>query len=179
MAERARQSAWSIAALYILTALVLLFINLIPLQTAPVGWVGPDVLLVLTLALVVRRPDAMPLWVIVGVTFFADLVLGRPPGLWTVLVLIGTEGLRKRHDDLIESAYVFEVLYVTLAMILVYVGYIAALSLLGPDPVNGKLLLQQLVLSVLLYPVLSGALYLLSGVRKSAPGETDDRGRPV
>ncbi|MGR3468264.1 MAG: rod shape-determining protein MreD [Shimia sp.] len=179
MAERDRQSAWSIAVLYVLTALALLFVNLIPLQTAPVGWVGPDALMVLTLALVVRRPDAMPVALIVGVSLFADLVLGRVPGLWTLLLLIAAESLRRRHEDLIETNYAVELIAVSLAMTLVVGGYIAALSLLGPDPVNGGLLLQQLALSVVLYPLLSGGLYLLAGVRKSAPGETDDRGRPV
>ena len=43
-----------------------------------------------------RRPDFLPVLLIGAVVLLEDLILLRPPGLWTALVILATEFVRAR-----------------------------------------------------------------------------------
>src|SRR5690606_35781377 len=47
-------------ALYVLMAFILLFLRLLPVSPGAISWPGPNLLLALTLAWVLRRPDQVP-----------------------------------------------------------------------------------------------------------------------
>ena len=58
-------------------------------------WPAPDLMLALTLAWVVRRPDLLPAPLIAAYFFVEDILMMRPPGLWALIVLGATEFLRR------------------------------------------------------------------------------------
>lgn len=81
-------SHWGHRVLFLGLALVLLFLRLLPLGNAPGTLPGPDLLLCLIMAWVMRRPDYLPVGLIILVVLAEDLLLLRPPGLWTALVVL-------------------------------------------------------------------------------------------
>lgn len=164
-------------ALFLGLALLLLFLRLLPLGDTGGRFPGPDILLCLIMAWVMRRPDHLPLWMIVLVVLIEDLVLMRPPGLWTALVVLASEFIRSRAALTRELSFVVEWLLVSglmIGMLLVY-RIVFAIALLPQPPFGYSVV--QILWSVLAYPVVVGLSRLALDLHKPATGETDDFGR--
>ncbi len=73
---------------------------------------GPDILICVIMAWIVRRPDFLPMPLILFVILLEDLILMRPPGLWTAIVIVATEFLRGRVALTRELSFVVEWLLV-------------------------------------------------------------------
>jgi rod shape-determining protein MreD len=177
MVEFWRSAHWIYRALFVALALLILFLRLLPLAHSAGALPGPDLLLCLIMAWVVRRPDYLPLPLIVIVVLTEDLILMRPPGLWTALVVLATEFLRSRMALTRELNFVVEWLLVAglmISMLLVY-RIVFALALL-PQPAFGFAVVQVLW-SIVLYPVVVGLSRLVLDLRKPATGEVDSFGR--
>ncbi len=143
----------------------------------PMGsFAPPDLLLALTCAWVVRRPDFVPVWVLAPLYLAADFVFLRPPGLWAAVVVIGAEVLRRRAGALRASTFTAEWLTVGLAILLMTLGYRFALALSLTDRPPLHLVVTQAVLTVAIYPLVAGLSHLFFGVRRVAPGEVDGLG---
>lgn len=173
MAERNLTRLWTMRAVYLGLCLSLIFLRLLPLDTLPQGWAGPDLIVAITFAWAVRRPEFTPPLLIAAVLLLADLMFQRPPGLWAALVLMGSEALKRRAPVLRNLSFPSE--WATLATILVaiVIGYRLVLSLLLVDQAPLALSLMQLFLTLAVYPLvvmISGTLF---GVRKIRPGEAD------
>ncbi len=168
---------WGYRTLFLALALLILFLRLLPLGSDAGQFPGPDLLLCLTLAWVMRRPDYLPLGLIVAVVLVEDLILMRPPGLWTALVVLATEFLRSRAALTRELNFVVEWLLVVGLMVGMLLAYrlVFAISLL-PQPPFGYAIVQVLW-SAVAYPFVVGASRLVLDLRKPATGETDDYGR--
>jgi rod shape-determining protein MreD len=172
-----RAAHWGFAALFLALALLLLFLRLLPLGQTAGSFPGPDLMLCLIMAWVMRRPDYLPLSLIVVVVLAEDLILMRPPGLWTALVVLASEFIRSRAALTRELNFVVEWLLVTglmMGILLVY-RLVFALALL-PQPPFGYSVVQVLW-SIVAYPVVVGLSRLVLDLRKPATGETDDYGR--
>lgn len=173
LATRARLSG---LVLYVLIALVLLFVRLLPVSPGGIGWPGPDWLLALTLAWVLRRPQQVPAFAIALVALVEDLVLLRPPGLWAALMLLGSEAARNREARWREQGFVIEWLKVSMLMgAMMLANRITSALFLLPVPPLGMTLLQ-LIATAAAYPVavLFGRLCL--GLRRISPAEADRLG---
>lgn len=168
---------WGYRGLFLALALLLLFLRLLPLGNTAGALPGPDLMLCLTLAWMMRRPDFLPVWMLVVVFLAEDLILMRPPGLWTALVLVATEFLRARTALTRELNFLVEWLLASglmLAMLLVY--RTVFLVTLLPQPPFGFAAVQ-VAWSALAYPVVVGLSRLVFDLRKPATGEIDDQGR--
>jgi rod shape-determining protein MreD len=175
--EALRNSVWFYRALFVVIALFLLFLRLLPLGSAAGSWPGPDLLLCLVFAWVVRRPDYMPVLLIAGVILLEDLVLMRPPGLWTALVIVAAEFLRSRAALTRELNFGTEWLLVAGLMLGLALAYRLAFAIvLVPQPGFGFALVQTLW-SILCYPLVVLVLRLTLDLRKPATGEVDSYGR--
>ncbi|MBP9184585.1 MAG: rod shape-determining protein MreD [Fuscovulum sp.] len=172
-----RAEHWGYRALFLGLAVLVLFIRLLPLGGDPGAFPGPDLLLCLIMAWVMRRPDFMPVGLVVLVVLVEDLILLRPPGLWTALVVLATEFIRSRAALTRELNFVVEWLLVTGLMVAMLLAYrlVFALALL-PQPGFGYAVVQVLW-SAVAYPFVVGASRLVLDLRKPATGETDDYGR--
>ncbi len=177
MVEFWRQAHWIFRSLFLALALFLLFVRLLPLGGAPGTLPGPDLLLCLILAWVVRRPDFLPMPLILTVILIEDLILMRPPGLWTALVISVTEFLRSRIALTRELNFLVEWMLVSglmLGMLLVY-RLVLGLAFV-PQPPFGFAIVQVLW-SIALYPLVVGLSRLVLDLRKPATGEVDSFGR--
>ena len=108
MVDPASASRISHRLLFVAIAALILFLRLLPLTAEPVRWPGPDLILCLTFAWILRRTDYLPAYLIVIVFFVDDLLSMRPPGLWTLLALFATEFLRSREMLLRDLPFALE-----------------------------------------------------------------------
>lgn len=79
--DKAVSYLWLMRGTYVLLAFAVVFLHLLPLNTRPDRWPFPDVMIALTFAWVLRRPDYVPMLVVAMVMLISDLLLQRPPGL--------------------------------------------------------------------------------------------------
>jgi rod shape-determining protein MreD len=177
MVDLVPASVWAHRALYAGLAVALLFLRLLPLGTPAGNWPGPDLLLCLTFAWVLRRPDYTPVLLIAAVILLEDLLLLRPPGLWAAIVVLATEFLRRRGALAREISFAVEWLMVATVMAAAMLGYRLVLLLAMLPQVSLGQAIIQLVASILCYPLVVGASRLALGVRKPATGEVDAYGR--
>ena len=170
---------WSMRAAYVAVALVILMVSLMPLSTMPRGYALPDLLMALTFAWALRRPDYVPAVSIALVLLLADFLLQRPPGLWAALVLAGAEVLKVQGRGLRDQTLPIEWLTVAIVIVTVSVLYrlVAAVFLVPQAPLG--LSLMQAAGTVLIYPLVVLVSFLVFGLRKAAPGEVDTLGHRI
>ena len=177
MVDGATRSIWLHRLLFIAIALLLLFLRLLPLGSMAGELPGPDVLLCIVFAWTMRRPDYLPALLITVVVLLEDMILMRPPGLWTALVVIASEFVRARVALTRELNFGVEWLLVAgmmVAMLLVYRLVFAVV--LMPQPAFGFAMVQVLW-SIMCYPAVVGLSRYLLDLHKPAMGEVDAYGR--
>ena len=179
MVDPVTQGLWLARGLFVAAVTVNLFMHLLPLPAEAGGLPGPDLLMALCCAWVLRRPDHLPALLIAGAVLVEDMLLMRPPGLWAALMLLGTEFLRSRAAFSRELTFVSEWVMVAVVMLAMALGYRLALAVTMTPQVGLGMTLIQVVLTILAYPAVVGVLRLAFGLRKPATGEVDALGRPL
>jgi len=179
MTDLSRSRLWLMRAEFVALVLVILFFHLLPLETTPRNWAGPDLILAFACAWGLRRPEYVPALFLAGVFLLADLLLHRPPGLWAVLALIGVENLKSRGRNLRDASFAAEWVSVAIVVSLVIFGnrFLLGLALL-PTPTM-TLNLTELAMTLLIYPLIVLVTHGIMGVRKTAPGDLDALGKRV
>lgn len=163
-------------AAYVGLAMLILFLRLLPLAPGRVPWPGPDLLLCMSLAWVLRRPDQLPAPLIAAAVLVEDLLLTRPIGLWAAMVVLGSEVARAREARWRAQPFVVEWLRVAVLMALMMgAARLAMLVVLLPVPALGQVLLHWLA-TVAAYPLVVLAGAALMGLRRAAPGESEGMG---
>lgn len=161
--------------LYLLSALALIVLALLPLAPGRIGWPEPDLLAVLTFAWVLRRPEQVPVLVIATVMLVADILLFRPPGLGAAAAVVATEIARRHQQRWREQGFLVEWLRVAILMVLMVLAERTIRTLflipptLAPLPPLGLDILR-LITTVAAYPFAVAVLGVL-GLRRAAPGE--------
>lgn len=175
----ANSSLWWMRGLFVVLALIILFWNLLPLSTLPATWAGPDLLVALTFAWALRRPEFVPVVLIALVMFLADLLLQRPPGLMAFLVVLGAEQLKARAVGLRDASFAGEWAAASLVVIAVFMLNRVTLAILMVDQAPLGLTLTQMVATIVIYPVVVLFSHLVLGVRRLAPGDDDAIGTRI
>lgn len=168
---------WLMRGAFLLLALVLLFFQLLPLQTTPRSWAGPDLLICFAFAWSLRRPEYVPAPALAFAFFLTDLLLQRPPGLLALLALLGSENLKARSRGLRDGGFASEWFTVAVVIAFVLLGYRVILSLLLIDVPRLSLAASELAFTVLAYPLVVAVTQWLMGVRQAAPGDLDALGQ--
>jgi len=160
-------------------AAAVFFLRILPLSTEPVAWPGPDILLCLALAWVLRRPEFVPAASIVAVFLLEDLLLMRPPGLWALLALLATEFLRDRAVVLRDIPFLVEWLMVSALMAGMLLANRLMLEIAMVPQAGLGLSLAQYLSTVAAYPLVVLVSHSVFGLRKVAPGEVDELGHRI
>lgn len=176
MSEITPARSWLYRALYVGLCICILFAHLLPLDTLPRSWAPPDILLCLTFAWVVRRPEYVPLLLIAAVFLVMDLMFLRPPGLWAALVVIGSEYLRSQVATLRDTTYPLEFITVAAVIWMCFGSYRLILSILLIDQVQLSIFLSQVIFSFIAYSGVVLVSHSLLGVRKSSPTDLNKVG---
>lgn len=164
---------WLMRILYFGLALLILFFHLLPLGTLPSRWAPPDLLIAFTFAWTLRRPDYVPLLSVAIVMLMADFMLQRPPGLLAALIVAGAAYLRNWSAGLSDASFLGEWASVGLVLVSIMVLNRMILGLTAVEQAPLWLVLIQLVLTVVLYPIVVFVTQNLFAVRKLTPADAD------
>jgi rod shape-determining protein MreD len=165
--------------LFCAIAVIVMFVRILPLDLSAGRWPGPDWIMALAFAWVLRRPDFMPVLLLATVLFLSDIMFMRPPGLVAAIGVIGLEFLRGRALFSRDLPFLFEwamVAGVLLAMMLAKRLILGILVVGQPSFALDSLLL---VATVLVYPLVVLVSALVMGVHKVAPGAVDQLGHRI
>ncbi|WP_406870763.1 rod shape-determining protein MreD [Thioclava sp. 'Guangxiensis'] len=170
---------WAHRLLFVVIISVIIFIRLLPISPTYHGIPGPDLCLAFALAWVQRKPDYVPAILIIAVFFVQDLVFWRAPGLWTLIVLMATQWLRRRETRLREMPFAMELAMIAaLLVMMVFLERIVMTLMMVDQPPLGRVLLQALT-TLIAYPFVVALSRLAFGVKRAVPGEVDDLGHRV
>jgi len=168
---------WLHRLIFLGVALVLTFVRLLPLQTTAGHLPGPDLLLCLIFAWMVRRPEYLSAFMIGVVVLAEDILLMRPPGLWTALVLIGAEFIRARSALTRELNFGVEWLLVAGVIFGVFFANRTILDMAFVNQPAFGFSLLQIIWSVAAYPVVVALSRYGLDLYKPAMGQIDSFGR--
>lgn len=168
---------WIMRAGFILLAMAILFFQLLPLETTPRWFAGPNLLLAFACAWCLRRPDYVPMPILAILFMLADLLLQRPPGLLALLALIGCENIKNQGRTLRDSNFLAEWLSVGVILIGIMLANRILLAVALVDLPGWGLSLSELGMTLLIYPLVVAISHWLMGVRKMAPGDMDALGQ--
>ncbi|NOX39100.1 MAG: rod shape-determining protein MreD [Alphaproteobacteria bacterium] len=171
MANALSAKIWFGQTAFALSAAAIMFVGLVPLDFTPGGVPWPDLMLGLTYAILLRRPEFVPIWLIAAVFFIADILMMRPPGLWTAIVLLSCEFSRNQISRLRELPFPFEWAFVAGTMFLAILAnrLVLAITLLAV-PNFGATMLYYFV-TVLAYPAIVFFCYFVLRIRRITPNE--------
>ncbi|WP_171122476.1 MULTISPECIES: rod shape-determining protein MreD [unclassified Ruegeria] len=166
--DRQVSQLWTKRALYLFLAFLIMFLHLLPLDTQPGRLPFPDLLMALTFAWVLRRPEYVPIPLIAIVMLLADLLLQRPPGLLAALVVLGSAYLRGAAPGMRDDGFFAEWTTAAVAITAVFVLNRIILAILTVQQTALGPMVIQVVLTIAVYPL----IVLLSqsgfGVRRAS-----------
>jgi rod shape-determining protein MreD len=167
------QHVWTYRALFIVLCLAVMTFKLLPLGLGDTGLPGPDVLLALTLAWLLRQPAVVPVLSIVAVFLLADFLLQRPPGLWTLLVIVFSESLRRRRLTMTEFPFLVEWSAFAGAVfsMIILNRFVLWVLMVDLDPLG--LTLTHAIVTTMIYPLVVVVSKFLFGLRKIGPAEAE------
>ena len=138
---------------YLAIVALVVLLQTLPLQGLPYPFAPANVPLVVTFAWIMRRPDVMSPILITLAFLFADAILQRPPGLWTLIVLCASIFLRMRTRGRKEMLFLYEWLIVSWVIgVSFLVHYFALMFSFLPVP-DVQQYVVQVTLSILIYPI--------------------------
>ena len=176
MAERPSQ-VWTYRATFVFLVALVVFVQLLPLSPGPGGIPGPDIILLIALSWIVMRPDYVPVLLLAVVFLVTDLLLMRPPGLWTALAVLAGEFLRGRQAQLRAAPFLTEWALIGALILGMTVANALILAIFNVTQPSLGLTVIRLVLTILCYPlvvILAGRAF---GLRKVRAGDQDGFGQ--
>lgn len=179
MTDLSQTRLWLMRASFILLTLIIIFFHLLPLETTPRRWSGPDLLLGFACAWSLRRPEYVPAVSLAIAFLLTDFMLQRPPGLLAVLALLGCENLKSRARSLRDANFAAEWITVSVVILSITIAYQIILALALVDRPGWSLILTQLGMTMLFYPALVAITHFGMGIRKAAAGDLDALGNRV
>ena len=138
---------------YLLIVMLLVLFQTLPIHTSINQFAMPDIPLVMTFVWVMRRPDVMAPILITIAFLFADMILQRPPGLWTLIVLCGSMFLRSRTIYFKEVIFFYEWLMIAIIVIFCFAAHQFLLLLTFLPTHDLALLVKQALFTIMLYPI--------------------------
>ena len=177
MISTASRSLWAYRGLFFGLAMLILFLRILPLSQKAGALPGPDWLLTLTFAWVVRRQDYVPIWLIAGVFFAEDLITMRPPGLWCALVVMACEFMRMRALMVRELNFAAEWALISGLMLAILILYRLVFAITFLPQVTFGFALVQVLWSIAAYPLVVLITRYVLALHKPSMGEVDAYGR--
>ena len=176
MADSPAATVWIGRLVYLGLAFLVIFVQLMPLGTAPPGWAAPDLLLAITLAWVARRPEFLPFGIIFFVFLLTDLLFQRPPGLWAALVLILSEMIRARARAMRSAPLLLEWGTVATGIVAITLANRLVLAIAMTPQAPLTLTVIQMAMTIIAYPVVGLMAQFIFGLTRPAPGQVDSLG---
>jgi len=172
-----RAHTWAYRAVFVVLCLLWVIFRLLPLDPGAGRLPGPDLMLALTLCWVVRRPGDLPVLLIALAFLMADLLLFRPPGLRSLVVLIGTEFLRQQVLLVRDRGFGYEIALVAGTLVAMALAERLIMLLAFGHPPSAGAAIAETAATMIAYPAVVLFSNLLLGVRKAEIREISLGGR--
>ena len=140
---------------YFCVGLLIIFFQILPLQTTPQTWSGPNVLLVFFAAIVTKRPEFTSSFLVASIFLIEDFFLMRPPGLMASLTVLGFYFLKRKFHYQEGNSLIFGWGSVTACLTIILLLYYFISVLLFIPSAGFRLTLIELIVTLALYPVFS------------------------
>ena len=141
--------------LYFCIGLFIIFFQILPLQTTPQSWSGPNVLLVFFAAIVIKRPEFTSSFLIAIIFLIEDFFLMRPPGLMSSLTVLGLYFLKRKFQNQEETSLIFIWSNVAICLTLILlICYFVSVLLFIPSA-GLRLTSMEIIMTLALYPIFS------------------------
>ena len=140
---------------YFCIGLLIIFFQILPLQTTPQTWSGPNVLLVFFAAIVTKRPEFTSSFLVASIFLIEDFFLMRPPGLMSSLTVLGFYFLKRKFHYQEGNSLIFGWGSVTACLTIILLLYYFISVLLFIPSAGFRLTLIELIVTLALYPVFS------------------------
>ena len=141
--------------IYFCIGLLIIFFQILPLQTTPQTWSGPNVLLVFFAAIVTKRPEFTSSFLIAFIFLIEDFFLMRPPGLMSSLTVLGFFFLKRKFQNQEVNSFVFGWSSVATCLTLILLIYYFISVLLFIPSAGFRLTLIEIIVTLALYPIFS------------------------
>ena len=113
---------------------------------------GPDLIYCLMAAWIIRRPDFIPVYIIIITFGFYELIFGLPPGLWITMMLIVSEFLRTLSVWALRNSLLLEWLLVSCCFACALLLYQLILFLTFLTTASLIAIVSTLLLTIICYP---------------------------
>jgi len=179
MAETVEERRALYWLLYAAIGFGLFFVHFLPQQTLPSRIAPPDILMALTFAWSIRRPEFVPLILVAVMFLLADLLYHRPPGVLAACTVIGVEFLRSRAHDMRRAPFPLEWVLVGVTVIGVFTlaRLITGVALIPQAPLG--LSAVQVGMTIIFYPAVVGFSHFVLGVKSTLQGSVEDIGSRI
>ena len=144
--------------IYFCIGLLIIFFQILPLQTTPQTWSGPNILLVFFAAIVSKRPEFTSSFLIASIFLIEDFFLMRPPGLMSALTVLGFYFLKRKFQNQEVNSFIFGWGSVAVCLTIILLLYYFISVLLFIPSAGFKLTLMELLMTLALYPVFSALI---------------------
>ena len=141
--------------LYFCIGLLIIFFQILPLQTTPQSWSGPNILLVFFAVLVIKRPEFTSSLLIAVVFLIEDFFLMRPPGLMSSLTVLGLYFLKRKFQNQEETSLIFVWGNVAICLTLVLLICYFVSKLLFIPSAGLRLTIMEITVTLAIYPIFS------------------------
>ncbi len=155
---------------YFCIGLLIIFFQILPLQTTPQTWSGPNVLLVFFAAIVTKKPEFTSSFLVASIFLIEDFFLMRPPGLMSSLTVLGFYFLKRKFQNQEGNSLLFGWGSVTTCLTIILLLYYIISVLLFIPSTGLRLTLMELIVTLALYPVFS---VLIGSFDKFDPADTE------
>lgn len=139
--------------IYLAIIILFLFLQTLPNQTNFDYIFIPDVMLSLTFVWIVRRPDIIGPILLTLTFLFADILLQRPPALWSLIVLCIGMFLRARAAEFKENFFIYEWATAAGLIICCYTLQYIAMKITAIPVYDAGPILIQTASTIILYPI--------------------------
>ena len=139
--------------IYLAIITLFLFLHTLPNQTNFDFIFLPDMMLSLTFVWIVRRPDIIGPILLTLTFLFADILLQRPPALWSLIVLCIGMFLRARAIEFQESFFIYEWATAAGLIICCYTLQYIAMRITAIPVYDPGLIVIQTASAIILYPI--------------------------
>lgn len=171
-------SVWFGSALFLSLGFFSILAAMLPLGLSADSLIMPDLFFCMTFYWVVRSAKTAPITLIFGIVFFADVMLARPLGLWTLIVVLAMEFTRYQRFPIREQMFIVEwILFALLFGVSLLINALLLMLSFSSTP-DLDLSVQFFGMTVLTYPLVMLVLHYIFRIRaEQAPKGNNRLGR--
>ena len=158
--------------IYFCIGLLIIFFQILPLQTIPQTWSGPNVLLVFFAAIVSTRPEFTSSFLVASIFLIEDFFLMRPPGLMSALTVLGFYFLTRKFQNQEGNSFIFGWGSVATWFSIILLLYYFISVLLFIPSAGFRLTLMEILFTLALYPIFS---ILIGSFDKLDPADSEKK----